>query len=70
MPMTDEETTSDPEPDPETEPATGERADHHNHAPGVKVPGGAGTDPAPNPEEPGDGEDPGEGREKEGMSPL
>ena len=43
-------------------PATGERGDHHNHAPGVAVPGSSGTDPAaPMPDEPEDDSEQGEG---------
>ena len=52
-------------------PATGERSDHHNAAPGVEVPGGSGTDPAGETEgKPDDAEEPGERREDEGRSPI
>ena len=52
-------------------PATGERSDHHNSAPGVEVPGGSGTDPAGDlPDKPRDEEEPGEGREDEGRSAI
>lgn len=69
--MDEPDTPSDPGPGEEDVPATGERSDHHNAAPGVEVPGGPGTDPAGEmPGKPEDGEEPGEGREDEGRSPI
>jgi hypothetical protein len=63
--MADDDEVTDPADGEADPPATGERADHHNAVPGVAVPGGAGTDPAGEA-----GEEPGEGREDEGMSPI
>lgn len=57
--MSDDKPLSEPGLGAARHPATGERPDHHNAAPGVAIPGGAGTDPARDPEpdgEPADAE--------------
>jgi hypothetical protein len=68
--MADDDEVTDPADGEADPPATGERADHHNAVPGVAVPGGAGTDPAGDAGKPDDAEEPGEGREDEGTSPI
>lgn len=69
--MDEPESPSDPDGGEEDGPATGERSDHHNAPPGVEVPGGPGTDPAGEvPGKPDDEDEPGEGREDGGLSPI
>jgi hypothetical protein len=46
MPDDENDKPSEPEEAERRPPATGERADHHNAAPGVEIEGGPATDPA------------------------